>query len=202
MPEQKEKAAPASPQSGLPEKSGALTATPAENKQTEQPPAAAAAKPALRAGEKLFTVILCLAGFLLFGQALQLWLRLSPPRNASAAALPLFVSGLWALLALSIVIENRRRLSPLSALRPWPQKLKAGLHYALPRPVFVMLLLVLVYCILLWLRLSFFVATPLFLYAAMCYFRRGDYLKNLLWTALVMLFIVVIFRFLFGIVFP
>ena len=52
------------------------------------------------------------------------------------------------------------------------------------------------------LGINFYISTGLFLYATMCYLLRKDFLKNILWTALVMAFIVVVFRMLFGVVFP
>jgi hypothetical protein len=76
------------------------------------------------------------------------------------------------------------------------------LAYAFPIDVLVILGAVLVYCILLFVGVSFYIATPLFLYGSMCYLMKKDYLKNILWTALVMAFIVLVFRMLFGVVFP
>lgn len=55
---------------------------------------------------------------------------------------------------------------------------------------------------LLLVGLSFYVATPLFLYGCMCYLMRKSYLKNILWTALVMAFIILVFRMLFSVIFP
>lgn len=65
-----------------------------------------------------------------------------------------------------------------------------------------MLLAILAYCALLLAGVSFYIATPLFLYGSMCFLTRRNYLKNILWTAVVMAFIVVVFRLLFGVIFP
>ena len=75
-------------------------------------------------------------------------------------------------------------------------------RYAVPKDVVVMLVAVLAYCVALLMGLSFYIATSLFLYGTMCYLTRKNYLKNVLWTALVMAFIVVVFRMLFSVVFP
>lgn len=78
----------------------------------------------------------------------------------------------------------------------------AGLRYVLPKEVLVVFLAILVYCALLLAGVSFYIATPLFLYGSMCYLMRKDYLKNIIWTAIVMAFIVVVFRMLFSVIFP
>lgn len=159
-------------------------------------------RPILASGEKAFTVTLLVLGLIAFGLALELWLRMSEPRISSAAALPMFVSGLWVVLALSAVIENRKLTSPLSGVKAWREKLWKGLQFALPMDVVVMLGAIVAYCITLVAGLSFYVSTPVFLFATMCYLTRKSFLKNLLWTALIMAFIVLVFRMLFGVVFP
>lgn len=156
----------------------------------------------LSAGEKVFAVILLLTGLGAFGLALELWGRMSEPKVASAAALPLFVSGLWVIMALLTVIENVRLDTPLRALTSTKEKILEGLRYAIPKEVLIVLLAILAYCVLLLLGVSFYIATPLFLYGNMCYLTRKNYLKNILWTAIVMAFIVVVFRMLFGVIFP
>lgn len=177
-----------------------------ERKQNRAPesvsPLGEERRPVLAAGEKVFAVVLLLAGLGAFGLALELWTRMSEPRIASAAALPLFVSGLWVIMALLTVIENFRLDTPLTGVSAWKEKLRAGLRYAMPKEVAVMLLAILAYCVLLLAGVSFYIATPLFLYGSMCYLMRKNYLKNILWTAVVMAFIVVVFRMLFSVIFP
>lgn len=159
-------------------------------------------KPALAAGEKVFAVVLLLTGLAAFGLALELWSRMNEPKIASAAAMPLFVSGLWVIMALLTVIENFKLDTPLTGMSSLKEKLLAGLRYALPLDVVIMLAGILVYCVLLMIGISFYIATPLFLYGSMCYLMRKDYVKNILWTAIVMAFIVLVFRMLFSVIFP
>lgn len=156
----------------------------------------------LEPGEKVFAVVLLALGLAAFGLALELWFRMSEPRIASAAAMPLFVSGLWSLMALLIVIENFKLTTRISEISDMRKKLFEGLRYAMPREVTVILLAILAYCVLLLFGVSFYITTPLFLYGSMCYLTRKNYLKNILWTAVVMAFIVIIFRILFSVVFP
>ena len=170
--------------------------------QENPPPQAEEHKPALAVGEKVFAVVLLLTGLGAFGLALELWSRMSEPKIASAAALPLFVSGLWVIMALLTVIENFKLDTPLTGMSGWKEKLWAGLRYAMPKEVVIVLLAIAAYCVLLLVGLSFYVATPLFLYGCMCYLMRKSYLKNILWTALVMAFIILVFRMLFSVIFP
>ena len=53
-----------------------------------------------------------------------------------------------------------------------------------------------------YLGLSFYIATALFLWGSMTYLMKGSYLKNILWTAILIVFAVVVFRMIFGVVFP
>lgn len=156
----------------------------------------------LESGEKVFAIVLLVVGIAAFAMALELWLRMPEPRIASAAAMPVFVSGLWVLMSLLTVIENLRLTTPLSAVSELGKKLVTGLRYAMPFSVAVMLLGIVAYCVLLLLGVSFYIATPLFLYGSMCFLTRRDYVKNILWTAIVMAFIVLVFRMLFSVVFP
>ena len=81
-------------------------------------------------------------------------------------------------------------------------KIIKAIQYALPLNVMVMLALIVAYCAALVGGVSFYIATPLFLWLSMCWLMRRDYVKNILWTACVMAFIVVVFRILFSVVFP
>lgn len=156
----------------------------------------------LQSGEKVFHVVLFAVGLLAFILALQLWFQMSEPRISSAAALPLFVSGAWTLMALIGIIENFKMTTPLTYIKDASQRLHTALKYAFPKEVLVLLIAILVYCILLFFKVSFYISTPLFFYGGMCYLMRGNYIKNILWTAVVMAFIIVVFRLVFGVVFP
>lgn len=159
-------------------------------------------KAVLAPGEKVFTVVLLILGLIAFLLSLQLWFKMDTPRISSAGALPLFVTGLWVVLAVMAIFENLKLTSPLSGLENTKDRLLKGLGYAFPLDVAVMLAIVIGYCVALYLGLSFYIATSLFLYGGMCYLSKKNFVKNLLWTAVVMAFIVLVFRVLFGVVFP
>ena len=126
----------------------------------------------LKPGEKAFSVILFLVGVFFFWQALDLWLRTSPPRASSAAALPLFTTGLWVLMSLAAIIENIRKRSPLSKHRSYVSKLKFGISYAIPEETAVIIGIIAAYSILVFFRINFYVISSLFLFGTMCFYTR------------------------------
>ena len=156
----------------------------------------------LQPGERVFAVVLLALGLVALYLSLKLWFKMPQPRVSSAAALPLFASGVWVLLALITLLQDFKLLSPLSGLATTAEKIKKGLQFAFPLDTVVVLGGILIYCLLLFLGVSFYIATPLFLYGCMCYLMRGNLVKNILWTAIVMAFIILVFRMLFSVVFP
>lgn len=159
----------------------------------------------LEAGEKVFSIILLLVGLYALKLSVDLWFSIPlrrGPRIASAAAVPVFVSGLWVILSAVTVLENFKLTTPLSGVSGIMKKISRALAYAFPLNVTIMLAAIAAYCTALVEGVSFYVATSIFLYFSMCYLTRKDYLKNIIWTALVMAFIVVVFRLIFSVVFP
>ena len=159
----------------------------------------------LEAGEKVFSVILLIIGIIALKLSVDLWFSISlrrGPRIASAAAVPVFVSALWVILALWTVIENFKLTTPLSKVQGFGEKFIKAIQYAMPLNVLIMLIAIVAYCVALVEGVSFYIATPAFLYFSMCYLMRKDYVKNILWTACVMAFIILVFRMLFSVVFP
>ena len=94
----------------------------------------------LEAGEKAFAVILLVLGLIALWLSLDLWFSMNPkrgPRVSSAAAVPVFVSALWSIMALSTVIENFKMTSPLSGTKSLFGKIAAAVRYAMPSNVLV-----------------------------------------------------------------
>ena len=169
-----------------------------DNTESEQKTA-----PVLKAGEKLFTYLLFLAGVFFFCHSLRLWLTMEPPRSASAAALPLGMSILWTILSLTLLAENHFKKTPPGGIKSRRgKKIKDGIRYAFPKEVLVMSGAVVIYCVLMLMGLGFYIATPLFLFGTMSYLTGKLSLWNVLWTAVIMVFTVLVFRILFGVVFP
>ena len=82
------------------------------------------------------------------------------------------------------------------------ERVKKAVEYVIPMDVIVTVLAIVAYCVMLYFDLGFYIATPIFLVGLMTYLAKGKFLKNLLWTALVMLFAFVVFRLVFGVIFP
>ncbi len=150
-------------------------------------------------GEKGFAVFLLLFGSFFLWQSWTLYQE--HPGADSAGAVPLFVSALVVIFAICIIVSDLKAPSVNQGLGIGEQ-VKKTLGFIFQSDVLVELLLILAYCVALNFGLGFYIATPLFLWISMCYLMRKDYAKNLLWTALCMAFIVVVFRFIFSVVLP
>ena len=156
----------------------------------------------LAPGEKAFCIAFFLLGVAAFWQSLDLWLSIRPPRAASAGAVPLFVSAAWMILSLVIVIENFRRKTPLSGKKPFTSVLWQGLTYAFPQTVLVMMLASIAYCVALLLGVGFYISTGLFLWGSTCYLTGKNFIKNILWTAITLGFIFIVFDLVFQLLLP
>lgn len=150
-------------------------------------------------GEKGFAVFLLLFGAFFLWQSIVLYSE--HPGAESAGAVPMFVSALIVIFAICIIVSDWKAESMNKGLSLGEQ-VKQTLGYIFPKDVLVELGLILLYCIGLNFGLGFYIMTPLFLWISMCYLMRKDYVKNLLWTALCMAFIIVVFRFIFSVVLP
>lgn len=150
-------------------------------------------------GEKGFAVVLLLIG-LFFTLQSYLMFREEPVASAYGAV-PLFCSVIITLLALCILITDRKKRSPGTG-KPLKEALALAIHHVLRKDVLVILGLILLYCVALYLEIGFMIATPIFLWCGMTWLCRGNYLKNILWTALCMGFIYLVFKVLFSVVLP
>lgn len=151
----------------------------------------------LKPGERGFT--LSLLAFSCFALYQSILLHQEYPEPSSCAVLPLGLSVALTILSLWNVLLNGRRKAP----QPGAQSaVRAGLSYALPRDAAIMVGLLALYCAALRTGIRFYIATPFFLWGAMTYLLRKDWLRNLVWTALVLLFVWLVFAMLFGVVLP
>ena len=170
-----------------------------QNRDLEQPPKA---NNLLQPGEKGFQIILFAFGAIAFALSCMLWNKVSAPKVSSAAALPLFVSGLWVVLTFIDIVLNLRSKSRVGSVKGIWSTCSQAIGYAKPKQTFIMICAVIVYCIMLYFKFDFYIATGLFLYTTMCYLTKKNYLKNIIWTSIVLLFVYVVFGLLFGVVFP
>lgn len=150
-------------------------------------------------GEKGFAVFLLLFGAFFLWQSILLYK--DHPGADSAGAVPLFVSALIVILSIAIIITDRKAPAVNHGLTAGEQ-IKNTLGYIFQKDVLVELILILAYCVALNFGLGFYISTPIFLWVSMCYLMRKGYVKNLLWTALCIAFIVVVFRYIFSVMLP
>ena len=150
-------------------------------------------------GEKGFAFGLLLFGAFFFWQSLKLYQ--AKPGIEGPGAMPLFISALIIIFSLCIIISDWKAPSENHGLS-FGEQAKKTLGFIFQKDVLVQMILILAYCVALNLKVGFYIATPVFLWISMCYLMRKDYVKNLLWTALCMAFIIVVFRFIFSVMLP
>ena len=166
-----------------------------EEKKTIRPDEQAPYQP----GEKGFAVFLLLIGLFFTWQAVKLYQQ--APGASSYGAVPLFCSALIDLFAILILIFDRNKKSANSG-QPFAAAVKNVAKYLFNADILVVLAMVVVYCAALYFKLGFMLATPVFLWAIMTYLGRGNFFKNVCWTALCMVFIYLVFKVLFSVVLP
>lgn len=150
-------------------------------------------------GEKGFAVFWLLIGLFFTWQSFLLYQQ--SPGASSYGAVPLFCSLMIDIFAVIILITDRSKRSANTGL-PLVTAAKNAISFLATRDILIVSAMVLIYCIALYLGGGFMIVTPLFLWCSMTYLSRGNILKNLLWTALCMLFIYLVFRVLFSVVLP
>lgn len=165
-------------------------------------------------GEKGFAVFWLIFGLFFFYQSVLLYQK--KPGLDSCAAIPLFVTGVVVVCSLIILFIDRKAPSQSSG-KPLGVVVKNTLQTMFPLDVLVTMILILLYCIALYIELGFYPSTAVFLWIAMNWFMRKDFiddkkidgkrfvkvaLKNVMWTAVCLLFILLVFSYLFKVVLP
>lgn len=150
-------------------------------------------------GEKGFAVFLLLFGLYFFYGSINLYKN--DPKPSSYGAVPLFVSAVIVIFSLAVIISDRNKRTETQGMSNG-KKIGATLAYIFPQDVLVIIILMILYCIGLFVNTGFFIATPIFLWVGMCYLMRKNYLKNMIWTGLSMAFILLVFTYIFKVVLP
>ena len=150
-------------------------------------------------GEKGFGFVLFLFGAVV--TALSIPMYQDDPQLSAYGFMPLFLGVLLMILSLIDILQTRRYASELAGI-PWKEKVREMARYLAPVDVLVVIGLMLLYCAAMYLGVPFIVATPVYLWASICYLRRKAYLMNLVYTAIVMVFVMVVFRLVFRVILP
>ncbi len=150
-------------------------------------------------GEKGFSIFLFIFGLFFTYQSFLMYLK--APGASSYAAVPLFVSLLIVIFSALIFIFDFRKITANHGL-PIIIKIKNTLSYMFQKDVLIIMILILLYCVALIMGFGFYIVTPFFLWASMSYLMGKNYIQNILWTSLSLLFIYIMFSFAFNVVLP
>jgi hypothetical protein len=150
-------------------------------------------------GEKGFSVFLFLFGSFFAYQSYLMYQK--APGPSSYAAVPLFVSLLIMIFSGLIFIFDFK-MSSVNSNSNLTKKIIKSFTYMFPKDVLVMMILIVFYCVALLFDIGFYIITPIFLWLSMCYLMQKHYFKNILWSALSLLFVFAVFSFAFKVVLP
>lgn len=159
-------------------------------------------KETLRPGERVFSIFLMVVSVIAFFDNLKLFRK--DLSASSAGAMPVFLCVLIFILALAIFIKDLKNLeSPKYG--SIQKALDAVYQTVLTKDIMVIFLLMLLYCIALYMGLGFVISTSLFLFISMIYLggkSKKDIISNLIATVLCIAFIMIVFSTIFKIVLP
>lgn len=153
----------------------------------------------LKAGAKFVPVATLLLGALALPEAIKL-LRNDPALNGSGF-FPVLICAIIMLLSIAEIAKEWKQRSESEGL-PIKERIAKALRHLVPRDVLFMIVLVILYCIALGLGAGFEISTTVFLLASMVFYIRNKVLKNVLYTLVTMVSIVVVFKFVFNVVLP
>lgn len=155
---------------------------------------------ALQPGEKGFTLIFFMISCYFLYHAVLLYQK--SPGASSYGAIPLFVCIIISILLFVMLVTGIKKPTVNASDDHSSSLPKVVLNYVLPKNLTVILAFIVLYCIALGIGVGFYIATPVFLWASMCFLMKKDYVKNILWMALCMVFIWGVFSLLFSVVLP
>lgn len=153
----------------------------------------------LKAGARLVPVLILLLGAGSLPEAIKLY-RNDPAVNGSGI-FPIVISLIMVVLSILEILKERKSSSEITGL-PLKQKLAKVVDYLIPKNVFFMLVVVVLYCVALGIGIGFEISTTLFLLISMIFYIPKKLPKNIAYTAITMVSLVVIFKIVFSVVLP
>ena len=153
----------------------------------------------LKAGARLVPVLIFLLGAGSLPEAIRLY-RNDPAVNGSGI-FPIVISLIMVVLSILEIVKERKSNSETTGL-PLKQKLAKIVDYLIPKNVLFMLVLVVLYCVALGIGIGFEISTTLFLLISMIFYIPKKLPKNIAYTAITMVSLVVIFKIVFSVVLP
>lgn len=153
----------------------------------------------LRPGEKGFALVLLALG--IFITYMSAGMYRESPTLQGYGTIPLICGAMMIAFSGFIFLDGFRYKSENKG-RNAVEQLKAVLKHLLPVDVLVIFAFIVIYCALMALGLPFVAASPIFLWCSMMYLRKRQPLRNVIYTALVMAFIILVFHVGFHVVLP
>ena len=138
-------------------------------------------------------------GIFFFCQSLLLHQK--DPTLDGYATFPLLITGIIILLALVDIWQNRK-IPTENQGKSLGEKIKNGVRSLLPTDTLIMVVFVFVYLAALELGLGFVISSTAFLFISMCYLIPKKMVKNVIYTAVIMVAIYAIFKILFQVYLP
>lgn len=148
---------------------------------------------------RISTLLFLAVGLVFFVQSLQLFWE--DPSPSGYGIFPLLVSGLLLILTVVDYIQKLKIKSELDGL-PMKEKVTITIKYLFPVNSVVFLFMSIGFYIAITLGVPFMVAATVFLMISMCYLIPHAFVKNLIYTVVIMVTIYVIFSVLFKVTLP
>ncbi|WMJ76689.1 MULTISPECIES: tripartite tricarboxylate transporter TctB family protein [unclassified Sedimentibacter] len=154
----------------------------------------------IKPGETVFLFMLLGIGTGAFIESINMYMN--DPAPSSYGALPLFLSSIIVLFMIKIIFFESNKTVSESENFVLKEKFKLAVEYIFTKDILLMLLMLIGYCLLLVLGVGFELVTPIFLFTSMSYLMNGKYLQSLIFTVVVMAFILIIFNTIFQVILP
>ena len=123
------------------------------------------------------------------------------PQLQGYGTVPLICGVLIMILSAGIFLNGLRVKSDISGLSA-KEKAAKTVQHLFSRDVMVMLFMIIAYCVLLAVNVPFIIASPVFLWGSMTYLSRGGWIKNIIYTVIIMVFVILVFNVGFNVVLP
>lgn len=154
---------------------------------------------AVKPGERVFNLVLLALGIYITIESWKMYRE--SPSLSGYGTVPLICGILLTVLSAYALVRAFMAPGGIAGLS-FRRKTMAVVRHLFSIDVLVTLLLIIAYCVSMAAGAPFVIATPVFLWISMTYLRRGAYLRNVLYTALVFAFVYLIFHVGFNVVLP
>ncbi len=151
-------------------------------------------------GEIGFSIIILCIGIGALIESIKMFLK--DPTPSSFGALPLFLSVVIVFFMLKIILFEDRKTGSESDNLNFKEKVKSAVNHAFTKDILIIFFMLVCYCIMLLLNLGFNISTTIFLFVSMCYLMGGKYVKNIIFTVVIMAFILILFKTIFQVILP